>query len=198
MPKRRDLPTPSVRQSPPRRWASVPLPALSLMLGISIAACTGSPGTLALRPDFGIATPAGIASVSIRQAPPDMTDAQFLRLVETGMEQAAPMSVSPAPLDPPFPTRRIVWHVIRRPEQQGTSRLVVNVFNARGPYAYEEDVIANGIREEVLIYKIRSLTSRLLADIAAYPDADTPPDPGGARPHQVTSTDDAHISPGSA
>ena len=123
-----------------------------------------------------MATPAGIASVSVRQAPPGMTDAQFLRLVEAGMEQAAPGSVSPGPVNPPFPGRRIVWHVDLT-SSPGISRVVVNVFNGSVPYAYEQDVIANDTPTRVLTYAIRSLSSRLLADIAAHSDADTPPSP---------------------
>ena len=63
---------------------------LALVLLSGLAACTGSPATLAMRPDFEMMTPAGLASVSIRQSPPDMTDAEFTRLVIAGMTRAAP------------------------------------------------------------------------------------------------------------
>jgi hypothetical protein len=82
--------------------------------------------------------------------------------------------------------RRIVWHVNLMP-QRGASRLVVNVFNARVPYASEQDVIANGAAEGALTDVIGSLSRRLLADIAAHPDADTPSTLDGVRQHRATS-----------
>lgn len=159
-----------------------PALALSLLLAMGLGACTGSRATLALQPDFNVATPAGIASVSIRQAPPGMPDAQFLRLVEAGMEQAAPGSVYPGPVNPPFPTFRIVWHVTVTPPN-GMSRVAVNVFNGSVPYAYEQDVIENDAPEGVLTYTIRSLSSRLFADIAAHSNADAHLSFGGVRGH---------------
>jgi hypothetical protein len=153
---------------------------------MGLAACTGSPATLALQPDFDMATPAGTASVSIRQAPLGMPDRQFLRLVEAGMEHAAPGSVNPGPVNPPFPVRRIVWHVTFNP-RGGTSRVVVNVFNGSVPYAYEQDVIENDAPKRVLTYTIRSLSSRLLADMAARSLADRRLSFGGVRGHATSS-----------
>jgi hypothetical protein len=144
---------------------------LLLLLGMGLAACTGSPATLAMQPDFDVATPAGTASVSIRQAPLGMPDRQFARLVETGMEQTAPGSVIPGPVNPPFPAHRIVWHVTLAPTR-GMSRIVVNVFDRSVPYAYEQDVIDNDAPEPILTSTIRSLSRRLLADIAARPRAE--------------------------
>jgi hypothetical protein len=138
---------------------------------MSVAACTGSPATLALQPDFDVATPAGTASVSIRQAPLGIPDRQFLRLVEAGMEQTAPGSVIPGPVNPPFPACRIVWHVTLTPTR-GVSRVAVNVFDGNVPYAYEQAVIENDAPEPMLTYTIRSLSSRLLADMAARSRAD--------------------------
>src|SRR5437870_1462977 len=61
----------------------------SLLLLLGLAACTGSPASVASRPDFEVMTPAGLANVSIRQSPPGMTDAEFARFVLAGMERAA-------------------------------------------------------------------------------------------------------------
>src|SRR5437868_4782950 len=109
----------------------------ALVLLSGLAACTGSPATLALQPDFEVMTPAGIASVSIRESPPGMTDAQFTQLLKAGMERAAPDSVIAGRVEPPFPSQRIVWHVNPSPPR-GIARLVVNVFDGANPYAYEQ------------------------------------------------------------
>src|SRR5689334_3646246 len=84
------------------RACTVPL----LLLGL--AACTGSPAALALRPEFEVMTPAGVASVSIRQSPPGMTDAEFTSLVAAGMKHVASDA---GPIDAPLPSQRIVWYV---------------------------------------------------------------------------------------
>ena len=166
----------------PRRatqWPLQPMPilAFSLMLGIGLAGCAQSGAVLAEQPDFQMATPAGIASVSIRQAPPDMTDAQFLELVKAGMTQAAPGSLVPGSVRPPYPTTRIVWHVDLTPPH-GMARIAVNVFRGDVPYAYEQDAIANGEPANALTDTIRALSSRLLADIAAHLHSDTLPKEG--------------------
>ena len=83
----------------------------ALLLLFGIASCIGSPAIVALQPDFEVMTSADIASVSIRQSPPGMTDAEFTTLVRVGMERAARGSVITGPVEPPFPSRRIVWHV---------------------------------------------------------------------------------------
>jgi hypothetical protein len=115
--------------------------ALPLLCGL--ASCTGSPATLALQPAFDVMTPAGIVSVSIRESPAGMTDAEFTRLVMTGMQRAAPASVIAGRVAPPFPPQRIVWHV-NLSAQRGISRLVVNVFDGANAYAYEQDTVTNG------------------------------------------------------
>src|SRR3978361_1446541 len=102
---------------------------VTLILLFGLAACTGSPATLAIRPDFEIMTPAGLAGVSIRGAPYGMTDAEYSRLVRIGMEQAAPGSVKARAIDPPFPERRIVWHADTA-APRSVSRLLVNVFDS--------------------------------------------------------------------
>src|SRR5690242_14590415 len=55
---------------------------------IAVSACTGSQATLAIPPDFELQTSAGISSVSIRESPPGMTDAEFDQLVSGGMASA--------------------------------------------------------------------------------------------------------------
>jgi hypothetical protein len=61
--------------------------ALLLLLGL--ACCTDSSGTRALRPAFEVKTPAGIASVSVRESPAGMTDSEFTQLVMAGTKWAA-------------------------------------------------------------------------------------------------------------
>src|ERR1700757_4569613 len=109
------------------------LSILSLSVSIVVSACTGSPTTLALEPDFQVTTPTGPASVSIRETPPGMSFAEFEYAVSTGMRSAMPESQQTTPAATPFPTRRIVWHVYPS-FPHGTSRLVVNVFDGSVPY----------------------------------------------------------------
>lgn len=138
----------------------------ALLLLSGLAACTGSPATLALQPDFEVMTPAGIASVSIRQSPPGMTDAEFTQLVRVGMERAARGSAIAGRVEPPFPSQRIVWHVDPSPPM-GSSRLVVNVFDGANPYAYEQETVTNGPPTAVITSAVESMSERLLADVAA-------------------------------
>lgn len=135
---------------------------LSLLALSAVSACAGSPPTLALRPDFELATPTGLASVSIRQAPPDMTLAEFDRTVKSGMESALTASLEPAPAVGPFPERRIVWHVNTMPGRGG-SRLVVNAFNGSVPFTYEQQMIDNADTPDVLAGTVQSMTRRLFA-----------------------------------
>jgi hypothetical protein len=155
--------TDAARNRPSRPRAS----AVGLALGLlfDLAACTGSPSTLALQPDFEVTTAAGVASVSIRQSFPGMTYAEFTRLVRTGMERATPGDVLGKPVNPPFPWRRIVWHV--NLGLLGVSRLSVNVFDGSVPYAYEQEVLENGAPPGAITSAVRSMSKRLLADIAA-------------------------------
>ena len=135
---------------------------LGVVWALGLSACsTGSPATQALRPDFEMLTSAGIASVSIREALPGVTGTEFKRMVMAGMEQAAPRSILNGPLTPPYPQRRIVWHV--SPGIRGTSEVVVNIFDGTTPVAYAEASLPDmGPRDQV-IDTIRSLTERLLA-----------------------------------
>jgi len=138
----------------------------ALLLLCGLASCTGSPATLALQPAFDVMTPAGIASVSIRESPAGMSDAEFTRLVMAGMERAAPASVIAGRVEPPFPSRRIVWHV-NLSAQRGISRLVVNVFDGANPYAYEQDTVTDDAPATEVTSAVELMSERLLADVAA-------------------------------
>jgi hypothetical protein len=152
------------RNPPSRPRASAVGLALGLLFGP--AACTGSPSTLALQPDFEVMTTAGIASVSIRQPFPGTTFAESTRLVRIGMERAAPGDVLGKPVGPPFPLRRIVWHVNQG--LRGVSRLSVNVFDGSVPYAYEQEVLENGAPRGAIASAVTSMSERLLVDIATH------------------------------
>ena len=161
--------------------------APALMLFSGLAACTGLPATLASQPDFEVLTRAGVASVSIRQSPPGMTEAQFTQLVKAGMERASPGSVIAGPVEPPFPSRRIVWHVNPAAPPRGISRLVVNVFDGANPYAYEQETVANSEPRVVISSALESMSERLLADVAAQ--ANPPIQPAAqAQPAETNHT----------
>lgn len=113
---------------------------LPLLAQIAVSACTGSPATLAMRPDFQVTTPAGPASVSIRETPSGMTFSRFEQAVRTAMESE--MLPDPQAGPTPAPLRRIVWHVSSTPAR-GISRLVVNVFDGSTPFAYAQETIDN-------------------------------------------------------
>jgi hypothetical protein len=78
------------------------------------------------------------------------------------MERAAPNAVLPGPVQPPFPQYRIVWHVIPN-GPGGTSRLVVNIFKASVPFAYEQAVVDDSAPTVMTVSTIASLTRRLIA-----------------------------------
>jgi hypothetical protein len=158
-----------------RSWPCHPTASAQLVILIvlfNVAACTGSPTTLAMRPDFEIMTPAGLAGVSIREAPYGMTDEEYSQLVRIGMEQAAPGSVKAGAINPPFPERRIVWHVNTAAPTPG-SRLLVNVFDGTGSYAYKDSFVENGASAAEITSVIESLYRDLLAVIAADAQAST-------------------------
>jgi hypothetical protein len=156
----------------------------ALLLLSGLAACTGSPATLALQPDFEVMTPAGIASVSIRQSPPGMTDAEFTQLVKASMEGAARGGLIAARVEPPFPSRRIVWHVNLSPSR-GISQVVVNVFDGANPYAYEQETVTNSAPTAVITSAVESMSERLLADVAAQ--VNMPNRLGRQVPHSQTN-----------
>jgi hypothetical protein len=137
----------------------------ALLLLCGLASCMGSPATLSFQPAFDVMTPAGIASVSIRESPPGMPDAEFTRLVMAGMDRAAPASVISGRVEPPFPSQRIVWHV-NLSAKRGISRLVVNVFDGANAYAYEQHTVTNGAPTAVVTSAVESMSERLLADVA--------------------------------
>ena len=139
----------------------------ALLLLSGVVACTGSPATLAVPPSFEVMTPAGVASVSIHKSPPGMTDAEFAQVVMVGMERAARGSVIAGRVEPPFPSRRIVWHVDLS-ASRGTSELVVNAFDSANPYAYEQETVTNDAPSAVITSAVESMSERLLADVAAH------------------------------
>ena len=128
-----------------------------------LAGCTGSAETLALRPDFGVHTPYGVAAVSVREAPPGMADDRFVRMIEEGMGRAEPGSVVVAAAQAPYSARRIVWHV--EPEAtRGVSRVTVNSFNGRDPFAVEQEVMTDDATEGEIVATVETMTRRLAAD----------------------------------
>jgi len=140
-------------------------PTLLLSVSILVSACTGSPATLALRPEFDVATSAGPTSVSIREAPPGMTFAEFEQAVSAGMQSAMPNCAQTTSVAAPFPTRRIVWHVYPI-IPRGTSRLVVNVFDGSAPPTVEaQQVIDDTAARTSVEYAVRVLTQRLTAKL---------------------------------
>ncbi len=139
------------------------LRTLPLSVSILVSSCTGSQTTLALRPDFDVATSAGPASVSIRETPPEMTFAEFERAVSAGMHSACPTSTQTKPVAP-FPDRRIVWHVYPI-FPRGASRLVVNVFDGSAPTVKAQQVIDNTAPRSSVEYTVRTLTLRLMAEL---------------------------------
>lgn len=138
------------------------LKTLSLLVSMAPTACTGSPATVALQPDFDVTTAGGPASVSIRETPPDMTFAEFAKAVKAGMQPAMPEAVQPTCSATPFPDRRIVWHVYPI-FPRGTSRLVVNVFDGSVPFEHAQQVIDNSAPPSTIVYAVRTLTGRLAA-----------------------------------
>ena len=137
---------------------------LAFLGTIAASACTGSPATLATAPDFELATPAGIAGVSIRESPPGMPHAEFVRLVSRGMGAALHSSLIDDHTTGPFPSRRIVWHVNQVPAR-GVSRLMVNAFRGPDPFAYQEQIVDNSAPSETFVAAIASLTRRLSASL---------------------------------
>jgi hypothetical protein len=146
-----------------RAIAAEPACIGAVVLLFGVAACTGSPASLASPPDFEVMTQAGVASVSIRESPPEMTRAEFTRLVEAGMKHGV---LDAGRIEPSFPSRRIVWHV-NPSASRGMSRLVVNVFDGASPYAYEQETVPSGAPTAEVRSAIESMSSRLMADIAA-------------------------------
>jgi hypothetical protein len=136
------------------------------LLSVGLASCTGAPESMAARPAFELMTPAGLASVSIRQPMRDMSDTQFESLVRAAMEQAAHTTAMAAPVAPPYPQTRIVWHVEQDPNLNGVSRLTANVFSGQTPYAYEEAPLPNGAPRVAAQAAIASVSRRVMDDVS--------------------------------
>jgi hypothetical protein len=138
---------------------------LALVSLLSAVGCTGSTYTVAMPPDFEVMTPEGMASVSIREPLPNLTDTEFQQVVMTGMQSAMPGRLIGQPVAAPFPTRRIVWHV-NPIAARGVSRLSVNVFDRATPVAYEQDTVSNGATGGTIMHAVASLTTRLVTRYA--------------------------------
>ena len=138
---------------------------LALASLLATIGCTGSPYTVAMTPDFEVMTPEGMASVSIREPLPNLTDAEFQQVVMAGMHSAMPGEFVEQHVSAPFPTRRIVWHV-NPVAARGVSRLSVNVFDGGTPVAYEQDTVSNGAPRGTVMHAVASMTTRLVTRYA--------------------------------
>jgi hypothetical protein len=147
-----------------RKGLRAPAAALAFASLIGLSACTGSPATLASQPDFEVTTRMGVATVSIRESLPGMTDSEFAQSVRRGMEHSAPGSVLAGPVEAPFPRLRIVWHV-NPIAPRGVSRLFVNIFDGSVPFAYEQQVVSNSAPMTATTLAITSTSRRLFAAI---------------------------------
>lgn len=155
-----------------RRPCGTGTAALFMVLLLGPAGCASSSAVLALPPDFEVMTSAGVASVSIREPLPGATDAETVKWVRSGMEQAAPSSVIAGPVKQPYPSQRIVWHVDQT-ASRGMVRLIVNVFDGVTPYAYAERNVANDAPTGAITSKIESMSKQLLSDVANMPPRQT-------------------------
>jgi hypothetical protein len=84
------------------------VPPRALLSLCGLASCTGSSVPLALQPNFEVGTPADVASVSIRESPPGMTDTEFALLIRAGMERGTRSIMIAGDPAPPHSTARIV------------------------------------------------------------------------------------------
>lgn len=148
------------------------LSVLPLLAALPVLGCASSAETLALPPAFEVTTPTGMASVSIRESPPGMTNAEFTQIVARGMESAMPGSLVTTPTSMPYPTQRIVWHV-NPMAGRGVTRLFVNVFNGPDAFAYEQQVLGNNAPPVVLRSAVASMTNQLMAEVDRH-DARAP------------------------
>lgn len=135
---------------------------LPVLAGVALlAACSGSPATLAERPTFDITTPVGVSSVAIRNAPTGMTDDAFTSTVMDGMLDGCRCTYRLSHFIGPYPDYRIVWHVDPT-VHGGMSHLVVRMFNGGGPFVYAQDDIRDGASRDVLEHTVAMLTRRLM------------------------------------
>ncbi len=141
--------------------------ACAILAVLTPVACTGSPATLSIRPDFEVTTSVGAASVSIREPLPGLTYDESERLLRAGMASVTRVSSDDVSLAPPYPEHRIVWHVTPT-GGRGTSRLAVNIFVGSVPVAYEEQEVDNSAPREALIFAIASLTRQLITQYSEH------------------------------
>lgn len=135
--------------------------ALPLLALATVSACTGSPATLAMRPDFQVATSAGPAEVCIRETPPGMTFSEFDRIVKDGMVSVTPAITQTDSAAASVPARRFVWHVDPMPAR-GVWRLAANAFDESTPIVYEQEVMDSSASPGVIAGTVRSMTQRLV------------------------------------
>jgi hypothetical protein len=141
--------------------------ACAILAVLAPVACTGSPATLSIRPDFEVTTSVGAASVSIREPLPGLSYDGSERLLRAGMASVTRVSSNDVPMVPPYPEHRIVWHVTPT-GGRGTSRLAVNIFVGSVPVAYEQQEIDNSAPGGALTSAIASLTSRLITQYTEH------------------------------
>jgi hypothetical protein len=141
--------------------------AWAILAVLTPAACTGSPATLSMRPDFEVTTSVGTASVSIREPLPGLTYDESERLLRAGMASVTRVSSDDVPMVPPYPEHRIVWHVTPN-GGRGTSRLAVNIFVGSVPVAYEQQVLDNSAPRGAMTFAIASLTRRLITQYTEH------------------------------
>jgi len=114
-----------------------------------------------MKPDFNMVTPAGVVSVSIREALPGMPDNEFRDVVMTGMEHGCSCAAVASRPTGPYPQRRIIWHVNSNTASLGISTVVANIFDGSVPFASAQEMVPNGIESGALIDTIASITRQL-------------------------------------
>jgi hypothetical protein len=83
-----------------RRWQKLAT-AWPILAVLTPVACTGSPATLSMRPDFEVTTSVGTASVSIREPLPGLTYDESERLLRAGMASVTRVSSDGVSMVPP-------------------------------------------------------------------------------------------------
>jgi len=146
-------------------WLEVHRRVLTILLcSASLTSYTSLAEALTIRPDFGLMTAAGPASVSVPEAPPGITASEFERIVRAGMERAAPGRVMDAAATRSGPSIRIVWHVDPEPPR-GISRVAVNIFDGAQSRGYEQDVVVNDAPPISIEATVEAMSERLLVSL---------------------------------
>jgi hypothetical protein len=83
-------------------------PAWAMLVVLTPVACTGSPATLSMRPDFEVTTSIGTANVSIREPLPGLTYDESERLLR-GVGSREPVRMPSAVLRPG--TLALTWYL---------------------------------------------------------------------------------------